>query len=661
MNRSPLPRRSRCARRIALALTIAFLYCGISPGLSVLPGGGPGSAAQAQPAPAAEVSEAPELPIAVLSPSGNPVLDRVGDDHVASADAVLGMENGRIEAGGREYVLRVHHLRGIPSESGCRRRARRAVEELGAVAILGPVTSGCTRAVLSASGEVPVITSLATATELDTAETGRLFRTIAHDRRRLSRYVRVIRRRPESPDISGGVALYENSVYGRGLREHVQVQAQIESDHTYRWDAVVDEAASTHDEIVFTESFRAEMRTHGHEIPTVFVLGADRATAIVRALSGLFASVAGDPSFVLVGSTGGAELPNRTRVVGEPRASESTDLVSRLARELPLERLYVSTLDAGLVVRQALVRVLGSEGAGGSSSAAGPGTIDGAELRRNLGEVLAEGSFHSSERFRTIQFDGGEVSEPPTTPIYEVTVQRVRSVINAPEPTPWVEIRVVRRPDHHGEGPVVAEVIPHGEELVGQTVTLQATGSGSDPIFTSDPLVLREEGMREAFVPMSVSDPFPERVTLRTEWTPAGETAEVRGIGWPISYLLAALFAVAAAALFTRYRSGGGDEAEEGASSGLVDRAAIRIYGERCAAGIVIAFVILHLEPLLDPPGMEATSLFSQLPIPRFDASWWMNAALSGLLGGWLGLKFIVGLVAGVISSLAPLFRQGEG
>jgi hypothetical protein len=76
---------------------------------------------------------------------------------------------------------------------------------------------------------------------------------------------------------------------------------------------------------------------------------------------------------------------------------------------------------------------------------------------------------------------------------------------------------------------------------------------------------------------------------------------------------------------------------------------------ERCLSGLAIAFLIIHIAPLL-----EGEPVLSQIPIPQFGSSIWFNAFASGLLGGWLGLSPIMSLATAVVGTLTPLFH-GEG
>jgi hypothetical protein len=70
----------------------------------------------------------------------------------------------------------------------------------------------------------------------------------------------------------------------------------------------------------------------------------------------------------------------------------------------------------------------------------------------------------------------------------------------------------------------------------------------------------------------------------------------------------------------------------------------------------LIAFLVIHVAPLL-----EDEPVLSQIPIPQFGASQWVNAVLAGLMGGWMGLNPIIALVASIIGALGSVFQTEGG
>lgn len=589
-----------------------------------------------------------EIPVAVLSEDGSAVLNQIHRLHFASAQQGLRIGGTTLRARGQDWRLTPLDRHGSIDSLACVQRAEDAIDG-GAVVILGAVSSSCTRWILQADLRIPVISSLSTDPDLDRLGNGWFFRTIPADDKRLEAYKASV----EVKDYRG-IALYEDNHYGRGLLARMEPEFDIDSTHQFRWDENTEDLG--HQGIRIAGRLRAFIEGDHHRIETVFVLGGGGASERAKRLSHLMALHGHDPTFVLFIDTPKLPkfLPDKTHIVTLPLIATSgrPELVARnpnIRTDLIdyAGLLYVSTLDAARIAREAIQMVL-------TETSAAPGS---AEFRTELRSRLESERFRTSERGRRVGFSGdfgSEVSPPPSTPIFS-TLQ-TDSLINVISENKWIELDIRHQPERHGEGPVVIRLIGHGytpSELREKEVTVEATGITPDPIRVAT-VPLTGDTTYYSFVPSFWTHPLPSRLTLRVEDAGVISTATSEEFGWPVSYPLAGGFAIMGAILFTHYRGRDSEEPRPSWSKTL------RISGERCAAGLIIAVLILHVGPLVDPPAMEADSLLSYLPIPRFNSAWWMNAALSGLLGGWLGLKFIVGLVAGLISSLAPLFRHGE-
>lgn len=600
-----------------------------------------------------------------MSPSTGP-LQKIGQLHDQSVKtAFLSAETqtkGLLTVREERYALRLLFLSTgdptDPTSTACVEEARRAVEDENAIAILGPVSSDCTKQVLAENLEVPVVTSLSTATDLG-GESEWLFRTIAHDHRRLGSFVNSTARTHEI-GVDRSIAIYKGSEdYGSGLladlTNHIP---SLDAEHIFEWsEAIID---TTH-HVRVTDDFRQEMHDH-HAIASVFVLGSSaRMDSVLWALDDMFKTTAGDPNFVLVGSTRFAnDFPVDTWLIGEATISTSRNLITRIVEKNPSDALYISTLDASVTLREAIRRVLAQPGAD---------TLALPDLKRELRRVLDQNQFPSSERGRWVDFDNGEIENPPSFPIYRIWESRSRHFepVNPDKGVSWVEVRLVGDPpDGHLEGPLTVELIPHGEDLVGTEVTLQVAGDGEN-VVPVETVELDSLGTRVSFVPSfletrwSPASWFPTTLTITTSRTPALEHVEVEGLSWPASYLLAALSALFGVLLYNRYRTHDKsqgekqpqEEREAGSKTTGVRSWTVWTYLERCLAGLVIAFLIIHVGPLLEGEGA-----LSMIPIPEFGSSRWLNAILSGLMGGWLGLNPIMGLIASVIGTLTPLFQS---
>lgn len=582
-----------------------------------------------------------EYTVAVLSPSEGP-LQSVGRYHDESVRKAFGLQGGDLVTGLRGHSLHIRFFgtgNPVVDRSGCAEAGERA-KQAGAIAIVGPVASGCARHLLSQGLGIPIISSLSTAPNLgDDSEW--FFRTIAHDRARLQTFVDSARRWNVGVDRS--VAIYRSSTYGRGLYSHLEDLVSLGHGHSYRWDQVFEERA--HGKLVPVDDFRREVRHYDHVHENVFVLGSSgRMDTAVHQLDALFEETGSDPNFVIVGSTRFMQSfpQDTTWVIGEAKVNTSRNLVTAVTEHTPSGNHYISTFDAGLAVEHALADVLPAGGSGHPSAA---------EVRRELRTELEQDNFPSSERGRHIEFEDGETEYPPPTPIYRVANERLVENTNASPRESWVEVRVAEEPGGQLAGPVVVELVPHGQDLVGRRVELQARGIGDRPVEVEE-VELEENGTTVSFVPARLGGHwFPRTFRLTTSESPA-EGARIDGMGWPVTYLLAVLAALTGALLY-KYRRRRDQQVDDGA--GTVSWS-LWWFVRRCVAGVAIAFLVVHLGPIIEtlqPP-------LSKIPVPEFGPSTWVNSFISGLLGGWLGLDPILALLGAVVGSVVPLF-QADG
>lgn len=86
------------------------------------------------------------------------------------------------------------------------------------------------------------------------------------------------------------------------------------------------------------------------------------------------------------------------------------------------------------------------------------------DLRRKLLLTLESETFNSLEPWRTINFDQGKLSQPPTAPIYRIT----RGIVREDEISdhPWVDISVKQR-NALFESPVQVQLYGHRVESSG--------------------------------------------------------------------------------------------------------------------------------------------------------------------------------------------------
>ncbi len=159
-----------------------------------------------------------EIVIGVISPtSSGRAIGEAHEDTIRFAFERLGPTIG---AGGVAMPYRVEYVsdRGDPTLAVTRARELVAA---GAIAILGPVDSGSTEAVLKAGLEVPVLSALSTAPALSKPrDPWFFFRLTMDDGERIRHYVRSLKREESRMMPAPHLVLYDDaSPYGRGLRD----------------------------------------------------------------------------------------------------------------------------------------------------------------------------------------------------------------------------------------------------------------------------------------------------------------------------------------------------------------------------------------------------------------------------------------------------------
>lgn len=583
-----------------------------------------------------------EHKIAVLSPDAGP-LQEVGDLHRNSIKRALKLDK-------REQTIKVqgHTLRFLFRGTGniatdtisCLEKARNVVEKEEVIAILGPVTSGCTRRILAKNFDVPVISSLSTAKDLIN-QSDCFFRTIANDKIRLNAFRDMAQNHGIATNKS--IAIYDSSsAYGKGLMKHLtDLFPYIDSAHTFRWDETF--KVSSHN-IALKGYFRDKIGHH-HTINNVFVLGSsDRMGSYIQALHKLLSGKQNAnkaPNFVLVGAMPYTKnLPEKTWIIGEAQVRTSQNLVTAINHQNPDKNLYISTFDAGIALKEAAQMVL---------SQPQSDTLTTQEIRNKLRKVLIEANFASSERGRIVDFnDKGKLLALPKTPIYKVSTERHVENVNPDKPKPWVEIQLLQKPSDHLEGPVTVKLIPHGKGLNDKAVKVELAGIRENPI-TIKKVKLKENGTKVSFVPSFFGQNlFPNAFSISTDKTPLKERVHIDGMGWPYSYIIVLLSALISTLLYRRYLQ----QQDRANNITTVKSRSLWWYTERCISGLLIAFLIIHITPLL-----ENHPYLSQIPIPQFGSSIWVNAIISGIMGGWLGFKPVIALITSIIGALRPLLN----
>jgi hypothetical protein len=583
--------------------------------------------AAASTAPCAEARS--RLLIGVISPTEGTRSQRIGTAHKASIQTAL-QEVGAVEMRGGELVelqVEYHSDDSNPEEAS---RIARDLAARNAVAILGPVNSSCTRAVLAENLDLPVLSALSTAPMLTENPSAWFFRVTADDRKRMQQYAEVVKTTFALQD-SRTFLLFEDDAYGQGLAEALHTNLGLPPDRiaARAWPQVVagmDADLGADERLARGDSLSSELLGQfvGDQFQ-VFVLGTmEYSLAIAR---GLDVAVRRDHprarlTFFFVGRTDqlARGAPEGSITIGDP-GDDLTDGILASNRFLG-QRFRGNPEGFSMAAYETARYVLPS--ARGEAVRQADGVDDIPLLRQKLRAVLASGTFESLTPPRLIRFrSDGNLQDSPDSPLYRVN--RVLKRIDAPLGGGWVRL-VLPRQIRLFEKAI--DVVVEGHNTGDQDhvlVRLLRTYNGRTYQEDEKTIVLTGGIGRETFHPTR-----PGKFSLWTSMThvPVNPTVDVL---MPLNYLWAALagFVGALMALHARHE-------QQSRTARL-----------RLLVGMLAGALLYFASSY----GRSVPEL-SALPIPAFGSGTPLHAWLSGLFGGWLG--------PGLIGFFAPL-QRGSG
>ena len=559
-----------------------------------------------------------ELLVGVISPKDGS--RQVGFAHQDTIEFAFANTDGTV--GPANLRLDYRSDNGVPATAADEGKVLAAE---GAIAILGPVDSGSTAAVLAEHLDLPVISALSTATSLTMPQRDRwFFRMTLSDLNRMRAYVTTLRK--DSLISEPSMILYDStSAYGTGLNENMREALGMPNIVSLPWnDPRVGSLASS-----------------GSPPAMLYVLGSGAEAARLARQIDLdlqtHGARAGTTRYAFVGDE--AELrslaPPGSVTIGEPTlvdeaGSDIASLRRAYARtDRKAETFQVTTYEAYQVLNAALSMLVAKHPRPGELASR---PIQ--ELRTELRDILENTrSFSSLEAWRTIRFQGGDVDGAPPVPVY--VAESTLKVIDVLGAKPFVEIDA---PEQAGylEGSVTITARAHqGARLDALTIKRDGRRGRED---VEPTVALDGDVAKLTFFPL-----IPGTYTVHTglPTKPATVSVEVR-IGW--AYPLAGLGALIGSLLFVlsmRRRAG--------------DSAAVPTDREfpwgRIALGLLtgVALAALDLYRSLVPGGAALPTLADTKTLAAF----W-----DGVAGGWLGPGLIVVLVPRLFPY--PVSSSGE-
>lgn len=507
-------------------------------------------------------------------------------------------------------------------------RAAAAARELvseGAIAILGPVNSDCTAAVLAAKLDVPVLSALSTSPDLSRNRDRWFFRLTPADDERIRHFVRSLRKPQNDMMPAPHLVLYEDvTSYGRGLQQALLTAAELSAEATLPWSALIEGGVvddTNRRAVASGGRFSAAGSERLRAMPaSVFVLGGNRdAVAIAEGVDAWFRNNAGAPTPKMFFASDDAELkagaPVGSLTIGEPTiVGESGSEAPRLRSEFSAEtersedEFVVAAYEAALYV---LPHAIEGAHVGGK-------TNDGPRvLRERLRETLETGRFPSSEPWRFIKLEGGAIRGAPALPVYRI--ERRLALWDVRGARPWLAVDAPRSIGFL-QGPVAMQVTAHGPVGSPEFRVELVTNGGKTTVESTTEK--QDEGWRVSFYPL-----WPGRYQLETT-IPTNPPSAATQVAWQWGGYPAGLVGALVGSFV--FLLAGGSPA----------RPRIRfLLG--LLTGLLLVAAVFHKAELPD-----------LLPIPLFGESLLVNALWAGFAGGWFGPSLLFLLVARVVPGL---------
>ena len=243
----------------------------------------------------------------------------VGVDHEETARFAFD-KNTVVTTGELAYPLEVLYANDQGVEANAVDEAR-ALVNAGVVAILGPVDSSSTLAVLQAGLGVPVISALSSATKLTEPNRDKwFFRMTLNDKARMRVYASTLRDHRPEYIAEAPLILYDDSAeYGKGLKTDLAAALEIGDQSTRPWSAVAG---------IVNVTPRPD---------SIFVLGSGaKAVDVARQVGdhlGVAQGAPGFPRFLFVGDDANLRqgAPHGSVTIGEPTIVDNSARLSHRA------------------------------------------------------------------------------------------------------------------------------------------------------------------------------------------------------------------------------------------------------------------------------------------------------------------------------------------
>jgi ABC-type branched-subunit amino acid transport system substrate-binding protein len=493
------------------------------------------------------------------------------------------------------------------SNDYCYEQAKDLVQNEKVAIILGPVSSGCVKSVLSNELPVPVVTTLASATSLTENRNPWFFRANGYDSKRIQKLWNYVDKQIDRDRKQRWLILYEPSKYGMGLLQDLrgEIKDNIEP--------VVVLIGNDTEENILSDLIRSEF-IEGDSLFNFFLLGtSDKVLRAIKEIEGITRDHNLPHNIYTVGSS--LELlkysPPSLVTVGEMRfdTTQNSRLKPELERILSLASkeqtsLYPTTYQAArFIIPQAITRALNS--------------IDNPEnlqaLREAIRDHLEADEFDSLQPPKMVSFENGNMSDVFEFPIYRIKAS-YEEVPNGQIPAGWIEFFNSGVDFNYLEAPLKVSFVAHG--LTNKDFSLELYKNGKKVQHSQS---FRMQDGEHKQITFHVSTPGNYNIYSTTASFPKFASYNVSFSPFYLISLIAAFVAV-----FLKQKL---------SQVSWAYRFELLIEGG--VIGLGVAFISTYIQ-------------YSVLP---FTASDWniINGILYGFVGGWFGPMLITSLTSRVL------------
>jgi ABC-type branched-subunit amino acid transport system substrate-binding protein len=518
--------------------------------------------------------------------------------------------NGKIV--NEQRVIRIEAVfrdtRSSESDTHCLEKAKELVEIEKVAMIIGPVSSGCVRSVLSGDLKVPIIATLASATSLTEKRNPWFFRANGYDKIRIENLWKYIDATLNRTRENKWIVAHDTSDYGMGLLSDL---TSTISDSIVLTPFKIPED----DRIkVFRESTITEIKA-GKSFFNFFVFGTgDKVLKTLHEINQLTLENQIPHQIYTVGSSKNLlkNSPQSLVTIGEMQIEKSQGSkikpeVSRLIQQATQRHLalHPTTYQAArFIVPEVIRRVLKSQ----------PSIPKIETLRDIIRQELEDNEFESLQPPRRIKFNKGNMSKIFEFPIYQIKPHYTK-INSFEQDIGWIEYLNDAADVNFMESPLKVDLVGH--QMEGEEISLSLYRDGKHLVKVKKHKIL--ENNKPFSVPFHLYRPGSYHVISNISSYPEKSHYKVSFSPLYFICVLSAFLAVFLKQKMTQiswpYR--------------------MELLIEGALVGVAVAFISTYIQ-------------YSVLPFTSNDWNL-INGVLYGFVGGWFGPLLITSLTSRVL------------